>query len=153
MSEGLCEPRPGGTRWKGRGVRGHSATCRGTPGHSGSGLRSDSVCRDMIPFGLSWAELWKYILRFSFHFFIYRNIICSGLSQHNKSMERRGITWLYRFQKQKVILHTMNLYTLENLKCQSSWFTYSVSKVTHSLKSTLSLLSLGSNWQNEWTQS
>lgn len=90
-----------------------------------------------ISFNLSGSEFWKYFLTFSFHLFIYRNIICSGLSQHNKSMARRGITWLYQFQKQKVILRTMNLYILENLKCQSSWFTYSVSKVTHSLKSTL----------------
>lgn len=57
---------------------------------------------------------------FHLDFFVYRNIISSGLSQHNKYMERRGITWLYQFQKQKVILHTMNLYILENLKCQSS---------------------------------
>lgn len=52
--------------------------------------------------------------------FVYRNIISNGLSQHNKYMERRGIIWLYQSQKQKVILHTMNLYILENLKCQSS---------------------------------
>lgn len=63
--------------------------------------------------------------------FVYRNIISNGLSQHNKYMERRGIIWLYQSQKQKVILHTMNLYILENLKCQSSWFTYSVSTVIY----------------------
>lgn len=87
-----------------------AAGCSGAPGFA----------EKHTSFNLSEAERWKYFLRFSFHFFIYRNIICSGLSQHNKSMERRGITWLYRFQKQKVILHTMNLYILENLKCQSS---------------------------------
>lgn len=57
---------------------------------------------------------------FHLDFFVYRNIISNGLSQHNKYMERRGITWLYRFQRQKVILRTTNLYIPENLKCQSS---------------------------------
>lgn len=123
--------RPGGVG-KLRGVRG---MCRGTappalrPGQRTSAATIDSSAQGCTvrvfaqkhtSFNLSKAQAWKYFLMFSFHLFIFRNIICSGLSQHNKSMERRGITWLYRFQKQKVILHTMNLYILENLKCQSS---------------------------------
>ena len=56
-----------------------------------------------------------------------RNTIFSGLFQHSRCMARRGITWLYQSQKQKVTSLTMSLYILGNSRCQSSSFTYSVS--------------------------
>lgn len=60
-------------------------------------------------------------------FLFCRNIICNGLSQHNKFSEKRKRAWLSQFLKQRAMSTITIVCIKESLSNQSSSFTFNVS--------------------------